>query len=331
MFDTQEIRAGVVPPDTSGSLAMPPVGSGQPVHILDRLNAVFKHRRIAGTAFVLVVTSMMVQTYSTIPIYQTSARIEIQDERSTSVDDDRRQRSDLVAGVGAVLPDAVPDSSQPRARAPGRAPAESEGEPELQRPRAAAARSDRAGPAGPRVAVGVGTRPVHEEDPRRRRRRRRDESAQEAGLISAFLGGVIGHAVRDDAAGRCRLPAHRPGFRRGGGQHARRGVHAAEPRSAAVEQFEGARVRQRAARSRDAEGQAGRTVAAAVSRSEQRAVARRPPEHRRRAADVAEPGGHREARRNASRRKRSTTRCAARIRRATPRTRFRSSATTRRW
>ncbi len=85
MFDTQEIRAGVVPPDTSGSLAMPPVGSGQPVHILDRFNAVFKHRRIAGTAFALVVTSMMVQTYSTIPIYQTSARIEIQDERSTSV------------------------------------------------------------------------------------------------------------------------------------------------------------------------------------------------------------------------------------------------------
>jgi succinoglycan biosynthesis transport protein ExoP len=85
MFDTQEIRAGVVPPDTGGALTMPPVGSGQPVHILDRFNAVFKHRRIAGTAFALVVTSMMVQTYSTIPVYQTSARIEIQDERSTSV------------------------------------------------------------------------------------------------------------------------------------------------------------------------------------------------------------------------------------------------------
>src|SRR3954469_4563677 len=85
MFDTQEIRAGVVPPDSSGALAMPPVGSGQPVHILDRFNAVFKHRRIAGTAFALVVTSMMVQTYSTIPIYQTSARIEIQDERRASV------------------------------------------------------------------------------------------------------------------------------------------------------------------------------------------------------------------------------------------------------
>jgi capsular exopolysaccharide synthesis family protein len=74
-----------MPADGQAALPMPPVGSGQPVHLLDRLNAVFKHRRIAGTAFVLVVTSMMVQTYSTIPIYQTSARIEIQDERSTSV------------------------------------------------------------------------------------------------------------------------------------------------------------------------------------------------------------------------------------------------------
>jgi len=85
MFDTQEIRAGAMPADSQAALPMPPIGSGQPVHLLDRLNAVFKHRRIAGTAFVLVVTSMMVQTYSTIPVYQTSARIEIQDERSTSV------------------------------------------------------------------------------------------------------------------------------------------------------------------------------------------------------------------------------------------------------
>ena len=67
------------------AVALPPAGSGQPIHLLDRLTAVFKHRRVAGTAFLLVVTAMMVQTYSTIPMYQTSARFEIQDERSTSV------------------------------------------------------------------------------------------------------------------------------------------------------------------------------------------------------------------------------------------------------
>ena len=164
MFDTQEIRAGVVPPDTSGALAMPPVGSGQPVHILDRFNAVFKHRRIAGTAFALVVTSMMVQTVLDHPDLSDLGADRDPGRTQHLGHDDWRQRSDLVAGVGAVLPDAIRDSSQPRARAAGRAPAEPEGEPELQRPRAAAARSDRAGPAGTRVAVGVGTRPVHEED-----------------------------------------------------------------------------------------------------------------------------------------------------------------------
>jgi capsular exopolysaccharide synthesis family protein len=85
MFDTQELRAGALPADDTSAVPLPPVGGGQPVHLLDRLNAVFKHRRVAGTAFLLVVTAMMVQTYSTIPIYQTAARIQIEDERSTSV------------------------------------------------------------------------------------------------------------------------------------------------------------------------------------------------------------------------------------------------------
>ena len=85
MFDTQEIRPGAMPADSQAALTTPPIAGGQPIHLRDRLAAVFKHRRVAGTAFVLVVTSMMVQTYSTIPIYQTAARIEIQDERSTSV------------------------------------------------------------------------------------------------------------------------------------------------------------------------------------------------------------------------------------------------------
>ena len=85
MFDTQEVRAPAMPADTATALLMPPSGSGQPVHLLDRLNAVFKHRRVAGTTFLLVVTAMMVQTYSTIPLYQTSSRIEIQEERSTSL------------------------------------------------------------------------------------------------------------------------------------------------------------------------------------------------------------------------------------------------------
>src|SRR5919112_2739597 len=84
MFDTHEIRAGSLPADTATTMPIPPVSS-QPVHLLDRLSAVFKHRRLSGTAFLLVVTAMMVQTYSTIPIYEAWSRVQIQDERTTQV------------------------------------------------------------------------------------------------------------------------------------------------------------------------------------------------------------------------------------------------------
>jgi capsular exopolysaccharide synthesis family protein len=83
MFDSQEIGAGAMPADAA-ALPLPPSGS-QPIHLLDRLNAVFKHRRVSGTAFLLVVTGMMMQTYSTIPVYQTSAQVQIEDERTASV------------------------------------------------------------------------------------------------------------------------------------------------------------------------------------------------------------------------------------------------------
>lgn len=85
MFDSQETRPAVQPGDHVATPTQAPPGAGQPVHVLDRLTAVFKHRRIAGTAFVLVITAMMVQSYSAIPLYRTSARVEIQDERTLSV------------------------------------------------------------------------------------------------------------------------------------------------------------------------------------------------------------------------------------------------------
>src|SRR6187431_810168 len=84
MFDTHELPAAV-PADMPGqSLSLPAQGP-QSVHILDRLNAVFKHRRLAGTAFVLVVAVMMVQTYSTVPMYETKARLLIEDEKTTNL------------------------------------------------------------------------------------------------------------------------------------------------------------------------------------------------------------------------------------------------------
>jgi polysaccharide biosynthesis transport protein len=83
MFDTQELPAPAAAEQAARGAVGP--GAGQPVHLLDRLTAVFKHRRIAGATFLVVITAMMVQSYSTIPKYQTFARIEIQDERTTSL------------------------------------------------------------------------------------------------------------------------------------------------------------------------------------------------------------------------------------------------------
>lgn len=79
MFDAQDLTAGPAP------VVAPLPASGQPIHVLDRLNAVFKHRRLATAAFALVVTVMMVQTYSTIPTYQAGSRVQIMDERSTQI------------------------------------------------------------------------------------------------------------------------------------------------------------------------------------------------------------------------------------------------------
>jgi succinoglycan biosynthesis transport protein ExoP len=83
MFDAQDIPANAAPDVSAPSLPSP--GTPQPVHLLDRLNAVFKHRRLAGTAFVLVIALMMLQTYSTIPTFQAQSRVQIQDERTMSV------------------------------------------------------------------------------------------------------------------------------------------------------------------------------------------------------------------------------------------------------
>lgn len=86
MFDTQELRAQG-PADVPLPQAPVPLPAAppQPMHVLDRLNAVFRHRRLVAAAFALVVTAMMVQTYSTTPIYQAASKIQIQDERTTQV------------------------------------------------------------------------------------------------------------------------------------------------------------------------------------------------------------------------------------------------------
>jgi capsular exopolysaccharide synthesis family protein len=85
MFDGPTPAARPPAPAPAAALAALPPAPAQDVHILDRLSAVFKHRRLAATVFVLTVTLTMVQSYSTTPMYSASARILINDERSTQV------------------------------------------------------------------------------------------------------------------------------------------------------------------------------------------------------------------------------------------------------
>jgi capsular exopolysaccharide synthesis family protein len=83
MFDTQDLPVSASVPALQPAQA--PAGAAQSVHLLDRLTAVFKHRRLAGTAFTLVVAVMMVQTYSTVPTYEAKTRIEIDDPKTTNL------------------------------------------------------------------------------------------------------------------------------------------------------------------------------------------------------------------------------------------------------
>jgi succinoglycan biosynthesis transport protein ExoP len=83
MFDAQDLQP------SGGSTETPilpaPSSAAQQIHLLDRLTAIFRHRRIAGAAFAIVVGLMMLQTYSKIPLYRAGARVLIQDERTMAV------------------------------------------------------------------------------------------------------------------------------------------------------------------------------------------------------------------------------------------------------
>jgi capsular exopolysaccharide synthesis family protein len=83
MFDTQDLQQHRTPPPTEISTTSAGVTSS--AHPLDRLAALFRHRKVAVSAFTIVVTLLMLQTYSTVPLYRTSAQVLIQDERTTAV------------------------------------------------------------------------------------------------------------------------------------------------------------------------------------------------------------------------------------------------------
>ncbi len=143
MFDSQDLQqartTSTEPPLTSS-------GVTASAHPLDRLAALFRHRKLAATAFMLVVVALMLQTYSTVPLYRTSSQVLIQDERTTAVGNLNSNDPMFWQESDQVLQHAVQHSAQPRARQARRSAAESSESPAVQwfdarRPRTAAARS----------------------------------------------------------------------------------------------------------------------------------------------------------------------------------------------
>jgi polysaccharide biosynthesis transport protein len=90
MFDSSQSpspRSG--PTDTqpahgAGPAPFPGFASRGP-HLLEQINVLYKRRRLAATVFVLTAFGMAASSLSTIPMYRATARILIQDERSTAV------------------------------------------------------------------------------------------------------------------------------------------------------------------------------------------------------------------------------------------------------
>jgi len=190
MFDTQELRAQM-PSDVAGASASVqlPAPGPQPVHLLDRLNAVFRHRRLAGVAFALVVTAMMVQTYSTIPVYQAFSKVQIQDERTTQI-------GTLNANDPAFWQDAEPYYRTQYSIIESRGLARRvvrklnlAGNP-LFNGSAPAPRDPISLARQARAAAGTKLRSMFSGPPPAAAAPALDESEQEARLISAFLGGL---------------------------------------------------------------------------------------------------------------------------------------------
>jgi len=57
------------------------------VHLLDRLNVIYRHRFVAAGSFLLIVLLSLLRTYTTTPLYRAQARlmIEMEDERTTAM------------------------------------------------------------------------------------------------------------------------------------------------------------------------------------------------------------------------------------------------------
>ena len=54
-------------------------------HLLDRLNAIYKYRYVAGTIFLLVLLGVTIRTYTTTPMYRATTSVLIEEDRTATV------------------------------------------------------------------------------------------------------------------------------------------------------------------------------------------------------------------------------------------------------
>lgn len=171
-----------LPPGFAGFQAEPEV------HLLDRLGVLYRYRRIVGTVFGLVMIGAVVQTYTTVPLYRATARVQIEEERppiagfadaSVAVYQDpevyRNTQYAILRGrdLARKVVRRLDLANQPAFRAA------------LQRPsgvRAALSSLRSRVAAAVEVFLSRSTSPKEEPLP--------DESAAESALVSAFLAGV---------------------------------------------------------------------------------------------------------------------------------------------
>lgn len=68
------------PQHTGEAATSAPSPAGGEVHLLDRLSVVLRHKRLAGGIFVAVAAWVMVDSYSTVPLYRATTRLQIEDD-----------------------------------------------------------------------------------------------------------------------------------------------------------------------------------------------------------------------------------------------------------
>jgi succinoglycan biosynthesis transport protein ExoP len=86
-MDANQLKPGSAPrrpaAPPAASRALFPVDSD--THLLDRLNAIYKHRYLAVTVFALVILGVVVRVYTTLPMFRATTSVLIEDERAAAV------------------------------------------------------------------------------------------------------------------------------------------------------------------------------------------------------------------------------------------------------